>query len=272
MSQIFKMLEIVFRDEHLVAVNKPANMLVHRSKVDRHETQFVMQTLRDQIGQHVFPLHRLDKPTSGVLLFATSASVASLMQGQFAEHKIEKQYIAIVRGYVDEKQQINYSLAEQLDKMTDNLDKKIEKKEAVTHLRPIASIQLPIPVSRYPTARFSLLELKPITGRKHQLRRHMAHIRHPIIGDTTHGDGKQNRFAREKLGFPRLALHAHSLCFFHPFTKQNVTVKCSFDSDFSTLVRRFDSVLTRQIENTIEGYKRHIYNEALYRDLSFGKL
>ncbi|GAM69137.1 tRNA pseudouridine synthase C [Vibrio sp. JCM 19236] len=104
------MLEIIYQDEYLVAVNKPAGMLVHRSWLDKHETQFVMQTLRDQIGQHVFPLHRLDRPTSGVLVFALSSEYASKMMPMFAEHKFIKTYHAIVRGWIDEGDRLDYAL------------------------------------------------------------------------------------------------------------------------------------------------------------------
>ncbi|GLR70841.1 tRNA pseudouridine(65) synthase TruC [Agaribacter marinus] len=258
------MLDLAYRDEHLIVVNKPANMLVHRSMVDRYETEFVMQKLRDQIGMHVYPLHRLDKPTSGALLFATSSDVAKQVQPQFAEHRVEKHYVAVVRGFVEVPMLIDYPLAEKLDKMTDNLAKVNDKKDAITKLAPIASIQIPLPVSRYPSARFSLLKLSPITGRKHQLRRHMAHIRHPIIGDTTHGDGKQNRFAREQLSFPRLALHAHSISFFHPVHSKMVHVKCKFDDAFTCLLRQFSRNTHVSIHSDVE---RKIYAGACLLDL-----
>ncbi|MDW2211332.1 pseudouridine synthase, partial [Vibrio sp. 2025] len=126
-------LEIVYQDEYFVAVNKPAGMLVHRSWLDKHETQFVMQTLRDQIGQHVFPLHRLDRPTSGVLVFALSSEVASQVMPMFAEHKMEKTYHAIVRGWIEEEGVLDYALKVELDKIADKFaSQEKEAQEAVT--------------------------------------------------------------------------------------------------------------------------------------------
>lgn len=103
-------LEIVYRDEHLIAINKPAGMLVHRSWLDKHETVFAMQTLRDQIGQHVFPLHRLDRPTSGILFFALSSEIAAQVSPLFASREIKKTYHAIVRGWIEEADTLDYPL------------------------------------------------------------------------------------------------------------------------------------------------------------------
>lgn len=225
-------LQILYEDDHLVAVNKPARMLVHRSKIDKLETEFVVQRLRDQIEQKVFSLHRLDKPTSGVLLFAKSSAIASLFQPMFVSHSIEKKYLAVIRGYVTEPTTIDYPLIEQLDKTTDNLDKHNPPREAITHVTPIVSVEINKPVSRYQTARFSIVRLCPQTGRKHQLRRHMAHFRHPIIGDTTHGDGKQNKFARAELASYRLLLHAYKMAFIHPVTSDKVEIIAPLDDAF----------------------------------------
>ncbi|MDF4536342.1 tRNA pseudouridine(65) synthase TruC, partial [Vibrio parahaemolyticus] len=192
------MLEIVYQDEYLVAVNKPAGMLVHRSWLDKHETEFVMQTLRDQIGQHVFPLHRLDRPTSGVLVFALSSQIASEVMPMFANHEMEKTYHAIVRGWIEEANVLDYPLKEELDKIADKFAKQDkEAQSAVTAYRPLAKVELPISTGKFATTRYCLMEMQPKTGRKHQLRRHMAHLRHPIVGDTTHGDGVHNRLFRE---------------------------------------------------------------------------
>lgn len=179
------MLEIVYQDEYLVAVNKPAGMLVHRSWLDKHETEFVMQTLRDQIGQHVFPLHRLDRPTSGVLVFALSSQIASDVMPMFANHEMEKTYHAIVRGWIEEADVLDYPLKEELDKIADKFAKQDkEAQSAVTAYRPLAKVELPISTGKFATTRYCLMEMQPKTGRKHQLRRHMAHLRHPIVGDS----------------------------------------------------------------------------------------
>ncbi|USD59174.1 tRNA pseudouridine(65) synthase TruC [Vibrio sp. SCSIO 43140] len=234
-------LEIVYRDDYLIAVNKPAGMLVHRSWLDKNETRFVMQTLRDQIGQHVFPLHRLDRPTSGVLLFALSSEIASKAMPMFAEHNIQKTYHAIVRGWIEEGDVLDYALKVELDKIADKFaDKDKEAQPAVTAYAPLAKVEVPHSTGRFPTSRYCLMEMKPKTGRKHQLRRHMHHLSHPIIGDTTHGDGRHNRLFRDHYDARRLLLHASCLEFEHPITQEPVVIKASFDSVWRSLVREFD--------------------------------
>lgn len=234
------MLEIIYQDPYLVAVNKPAGMLVHRSWLDKHETQFVMQTLRDQIGQHVFPLHRLDRPTSGVLVFALSSEVASAVTPMFANQQMEKTYHAVVRGWIEQADVLDYPLKVELDKIADKFaqqDK--EPQSAMTAYRPLANVEVPFSTGKFATTRYSLMELKPKTGRKHQLRRHMAHLRHPIVGDTTHGEGKHNRFYREQYQIQRLMLHASQLSFIHPYTEQMITLNAGFDDDWRRLFSAF---------------------------------
>lgn len=233
-------LDIVYRDEYLIAVNKPAGMLVHRSWLDKHETQFVMQTLRDQIGQHVFPLHRLDRPTSGVLFFALSSEVASQVMPLFASREMKKTYHAVVRGWITEGATLDYALKEELDRIADkNATKEPEAKEAITEYRPLAQIEVPYSTGRFPTSRYCLMEMKPHTGRKHQLRRHMHHLSHPIIGDTSHGDGRHNRLFREHYDCHRLMLHASELAFIHPITNENVIIKAGFDAVWLKLIEEF---------------------------------
>lgn len=235
------MLEIIYQDEYLVAVNKPAGMLVHRSWLDKHETQFVMQTLRDQIGQHVFPLHRLDRPTSGVLVFALSSEIASNVMPMFANHEMVKTYHAIVRGWIEEGDVLDYPLKEELDKIADKFAKQDKEAQcAVTEYQPLAKVEVPFSTGKFPTTRYCLVEMKPKTGRKHQLRRHMAHLRHPIVGDTTHGDGKHNRLYREEYDCHRLMLHASELRFVHPYTKQELVLKASFDESWQKLFAEFE--------------------------------
>lgn len=234
------MLEIVYQDEHLVAVNKPAGWLVHRSWLDRKEKVVVMQTVRDQIGQHVFTVHRLDRPTSGVLLMALSPAVARQLAQQFEQHQIEKVYHAVVRGYVTDDGVIDYALTEELDRIADkfaNPDK--APQPAVSHYRALACAEMPVAIGRYDTSRYSLLELKPQTGRKHQLRRHMAHLRHPIIGDTTHGDLRQNRGMAAHFGCARLMLHASQLSLTHPVTGQRLSIQARWDEDWQRVMAQF---------------------------------
>ncbi|UOO83165.1 tRNA pseudouridine(65) synthase TruC [Uruburuella testudinis] len=209
------MLEILYHDADCTAVNKPAGMLVHRSWLDRRETLFVMQTLRDQLGQHVYPVHRLDRPTSGVLLFALSSEAAHALSQQFAQKSVEKNYWAVVRGHLHGAGCIDYALKEVHDKIADAFaDADKPAQSAVTGWRCLAQTEQPFAsAARYATSRYSWLELTPRTGRKHQLRRHMKHIFHPIVGDTTYGDNAQNRAVAAHTGSTRLMLHARSLSF-----------------------------------------------------------
>jgi tRNA pseudouridine synthase C len=233
-------LEILYQDEHIVAVNKPAGMLVHRSWLDRHETQFVMQALRDQIGQLVYPIHRLDRPTSGVLLFALNSETANLLCHQFERKQTEKEYLAVVRGYVTGQGEIDYPLKVQLDKIADKFaqqDK--EPQSAVTFYDGLKTVEMPYGVGRYATSRYSLVRLIPKTGRKHQLRRHMKHIFHPILGDTQYGDLHQNRALTEHTGCSRLMLHAEKLTFVHPLTQQSITLQAGLDEQWKNVMQIF---------------------------------
>lgn len=231
--------EILYRDEDLVAINKPSGLLVHRSEIDKHETQFAIQVTRDQIGQRVFPVHRLDRPTSGVLLFALNSEMAREINQLFIDNKISKTYQAIVRGFAPKEMFIDYALRELPEtKKEKQLDIEWPVREAQTELRCLAQSELPFASGRYDKSRYSLLELSPKTGRKHQLRRHLAHIRHPIIGDTKHGDGKQNKAAREHLQLHRLALVARTLSFEHPKTKTNITIHAGLDNALTDLYQR----------------------------------
>ncbi|WP_192458085.1 tRNA pseudouridine(65) synthase TruC [Musicola keenii] len=234
------MLEILYQDDYLVAVNKPAGWLVHRSWLDRKEKVVVMQTVRDQIGQHVFTVHRLDRPTSGVLLMALSPEVARMLALQFEQHQMEKTYHAVVRGYVADEGIIDYALTEELDRIADKYaDPNKAPQPAVSAYRALARAEMPVAIGRYETSRYSLLELHPKTGRKHQLRRHMAHIRHPIIGDTTHGDLRQNRGMATHFSCSRLMLHASRLCLNHPITHVPLDIYARWDQRWQGVMSQF---------------------------------
>ncbi|OCG10486.1 tRNA pseudouridine(65) synthase TruC [Gilliamella apicola] len=234
------MFEILYQDNDLIAINKPSGWLVHRSWLDKHETVVVMQTLRDQIGQHVFPVHRLDRPTSGVLLFALSSEIARLMSEQFATKQIEKTYHAIVRGYVEGEATIDYPLVEELDKIADKFsDSNKPAQDAVTTYRGISKIEVPIKVGKFDTARYSFVELKPKTGRKHQLRRHMKHIFHPILGDSKHGDLHQNRAFAEFFSIKRLMLHASKLQITHPINHDPIIIEANLDQQWQDILLKF---------------------------------
>lgn len=237
---------ILYQDEHLLIAHKPSGLLVHRSPIDKHETEFLVQRLRDQIGQYVYSVHRLDKPTSGLIIMALNPQVAKLLSELFERQEIKKTYIALVRGVIDCEQCIDYPLAEELDKMTDKLTKINTAKPAITHCQPLACFELPYPVARYTTGRFSLVQLHPLTGRKHQLRRHLAHLRHPIIGDTSHGDGKQNRYAAQYINIRRLALCAIALDFTHPVLNETISVRSKLDEDLSGITYLLKQFCTHQ--------------------------
>ncbi len=227
-------LEILYQDQWLVAVNKPAGMLVHRSFLDKHETEFVMLRLRDQIGQHVFPLHRLDRPTSGVLLFGLSSEIARQMAEQ--QHRWQKTYLSVVRGHLKDAMLLDYALKEQHDPIADKFARTGKSAQsAQSAIWPIEHIELPFAVGRYASARYSLLALQPLTGRKHQLRRHCEHLFHPIIGDTTHGDGKHNQLFRSQFNCSRLLLHAAHLQFEHPALATTVSITAPW-LDFAAIL------------------------------------
>ena len=230
-------LPVLYHDEQLVAVNKPSGLLVHRSAIDRYETENAMKIVRDQVGQWVFPVHRLDKATSGVLVFALDRETARLMTTLFADAKVSKTYLAVVRGFISEADRINYPLKDRWDKMTDQkADREKPGKEAVTDYQRVATAELPYPVGRYASARFSLVQASPRTGRNHQIRRHMKHVFHPIINDTTYGDGKQNDFFRRHFQCRRLLLHARSISFSHPCTDQLLHIGAPLDEAFNRLL------------------------------------
>jgi len=208
--------------------------------IDRHEKLYAMKILRNQINQWVYPIHRLDKPTSGVLLFALNSEMAKMMSEVFKARETTKIYLAIVRGYSKEHEVIDYPLKEILDKIADrDATKNIKIQDAVTEYKKLAQVELDLRVGRYETSRYSLVEITPQTGRKHQIRRHLKHIFHPIVGDTTHGDLRHNKNFRENLNSSRLLLHASSLSFIHPLTLNKVQIDAPLDETFIHLCARF---------------------------------
>ena len=228
-------LPIVYRDDSLIAVHKPAGLLVHRSALDRHETRFALQMLRDQIGQRVYPVHRIDKGTSGLLLFALDREAGRLLSSQFERGEVCKRYIAVVRGYPPESGDIDHPLTRMADEHA-GIAASAVAQPAQTRYRRLATVELPYRVDRYPSSRYSLVELEPLTGRWHQLRRHMKHIAHPIIGDATHGKGRHNRLFQDLFGHPRLLLAATGVRFAHPASGQALRLQTGLDEDFAEVI------------------------------------
>lgn len=219
-------LEILWQDDDMVVVYKPAGWLVHRTAIARHETRFVLQTLRDQIGQHVWPVHRLDQGTCGVLVFALHKEACQKLAACFMEHTAHKHYLALARGWLPDVVEVDYALR------PDDAPPDAPAQPAQTTLRCLAHLEWPEAYDpRHPGTRVSLVEALPRTGRRHQIRRHLKHAAHPIIGDATHGKGALNRWWAQRIGLQRLWLHAHTLELPHPRTGEMMR----FCADWRTL-------------------------------------
>jgi len=233
-------LPVLYRDQWIVAVHKPAGLLVHRSEIDRHETRFAVQMLRDQIGQRVWPAHRLDRGTSGVLIFALDPGTAGALGRQFEAQAVDKHYLAVVRGHPAPFGRIDHPLSRKRDAKTwhDPRSTADDPQEAVTDFRCLATIELPVQVDRYPTSRYALVALTPHTGRQHQIRRHLKHIAHPIIGDATYGKGRHNRMFAEHYDSHRLLLACTRLGLTHPVSGMPLTVDAPLAAEFAALIRR----------------------------------
>ena len=216
------MLTILFRDEHLIAINKPHGLLVHRSSIAADVEEFALQLLRDQVGKTVYPVHRIDRKTGGVLLFAFDKSTEIAMQKQFSANQVSKRYLAIVRGHTPDTEDIDYPLRKENGTLQD----------AFTTYKTLNRAELDVALGKHTTSRYSLVEAAPATGRMHQLRKHFAHIFHPIIGDRTHGCNKQNKLFKEKWEMETMLLHASSLTFRHPVTGVNAVVEAPLQPEF----------------------------------------
>ncbi len=232
--------EVIFQDGHYVAINKPANLLAHASIIDRHEKLNATSLLEEYLQKKVFNVHRLDKPTSGIMIFGLHSEAARKGMESFARADNKKVYLAVTRGYSELSGRVRTALPPVADKLLDKRRKQgRQTKSALTEFRRLATHELPVLISRYPTSRYSLLEVHPKTGRMHQIRRHLRQIRHPIIGDTKYGDHKHNRYFRDDLGLRRMFLAATELTFFHPFTNSPVTLTARLDEKFTDLIRKF---------------------------------
>ncbi len=216
--------------------------MVHKSPLATGEKRFALQMVRNQTGSHVFPLHRLDRPTSGVLLFARNREMAAKMSMLFESGQIQKSYLAVVRGYVDDGAAIT-TICHPLKDIKYNLgsnktSRPTRVNEAITEYLGLARVELPIAVDRYPTSRYCLVKLWPKTGRRHQLRRHMKHISHPIVGDTIYGKSVHNRFFEDHLNCKGLLLAAIELNFVHPETNMPIMIQAPLEKRFQTVITR----------------------------------
>lgn len=232
-----EILPILYRDEHLIAIDKPSGLLVHRTVLDWRETRFALQILRNQIRQRVYPVHRLDRGTSGVLLFALDSDTSRAMAKQFEAGTVEKRYWAVVRGHPPETGEIDHALTRLKDDVDFLGQTVIESaQDAITRYRRLAIAEIPVTVDRYPTSRYALVELEPVTGRRHQLRRHMKHISHPIIGDATYGKGRHNRLFGELFDCQRMLLACRMLQITHPVSGEPLILKAPLDDAFMRVV------------------------------------
>ncbi|TCC87424.1 pseudouridylate synthase [Pedobacter hiemivivus] len=216
------MLEIVYQDDHLIAINKPHGLLVHRSSIASDAKEFALQLLRDQVGRHVSPVHRLDRKTGGLLLFAFDKDVEIAMHQQFKNGEVIKKYLAILRGYAPDQLDIDYPLVKENGAI----------QEAFTSFVTLKRAEIDVALGKHPTSRYSLVEATPTTGRMHQLRKHFAHIFYPIIGDRKHGCNKQNKFFKEQWEMTTMLLHASELSFKHPVSGLQIDLKAPVQSEF----------------------------------------
>ncbi|PTY36821.1 hypothetical protein BGP77_05920 [Saccharospirillum sp. MSK14-1] len=234
-------LTILYEDEYLLAVDKPAGLLMHPSWLDKAETDTLAgRVKRHWQGAKVHTIHRLDRPTSGVVLIARSDDVARQLADAFRERRVSKTYWAIARGFTDSAIDCDTPLKEELDAIADRqarADKGAQP--ARTHFRRLGISALDTPVSRYPHARFSLLECRPDTGRKHQIRRHLKHLRHPILGDTRYGDRHQNRWAKAHLPYESLMLRAMQLGFEHPVSGVYTVISAGLSPQWQAAINCF---------------------------------
>ena len=216
-------INVLHADDRLAVVDKPAGLMVHDSALARGEDDFLADRLRAQFGQPVFLVHRLDRATSGCLLLAFDRDTASALGRTLMSGEVEKHYLAVCRGWPDERFTIDHAL--------DGGPGKPLKKPAVTHFERLATCELELPSAGFPTSRYALLRAQPQTGRFRQIRRHLKHASHHLVGDTSHGDGRHNRHFR-MLGIHRMLLHAQRLSFPHPAVGERLVVEAPLDREF----------------------------------------
>ena len=225
-------LQIIFEDDHLICVHKPNNMLVHHARHSRNVSDEVslLQLIEEEKDLKVYPIHRLDRKTSGIILLAKETQFVSKFQDLFTADEIQKTYYGVVRGFSPETKVI--------DSPVKGRDANVHK-EALTHLKTLEQVLLDIPVKPYDSSRYSLVELSPKTGRMHQLRVHSNKISHPLIGDTKYGDKNHDMMFDENFGWKNMFLHAGKLEFKHPFTSEELTLKAPFPKDWIALFEEF---------------------------------
>ena len=222
---------VLYRDARCAVVDKPAGLMAHASALARGEDDFLLHRLRAQLGGKVHLVHRLDRATSGCLLVAFDAEAAAELGRAFMAQDVHKDYLAVCRGWPEPDFVIDHAL--------DGGPGKPDKKPAVTAFRRIATAELAVPTACHPTSRYALLRCTPRTGRFRQIRRHLKHVSHHLIGDTSHGDGRHNRVFRMR-GVQRMLLHAERLRFTPPGAGAPVDCRAPLDADFAKALHLLD--------------------------------
>ncbi|RDZ26769.1 pseudouridine synthase [Lysobacter silvisoli] len=224
-------LGVLYADEHLAVIDKPAGLMVHDSALARGETDFAADRLRAQFGRPIHLVHRLDRATSGCLLLAFDREVASALGKVLMSREFEKDYLAVCRGWPDEAFVVDHDL--------DGGPGKPQKKQAITRFRRLATCELALPSAGFATSRYALLLAQPETGRFRQIRRHLKHLSHHLIGDTSHGDGRHNRAFR-MMGIHRMLLHAQRLAFLHPVSGERIAAVAPADAELAKALALFE--------------------------------
>ncbi len=222
------MIEVLYRDEFIAVVNKPAGLMAHSSALARGEDDFLHDRLREQFGCKIFLIHRLDRATSGCLLIAFDTQSASTLGKQFMTREVEKHYLAICRGWPEEAFTIDHDL--------DGGPGKPEKKPAITEFQRLATAEIEVASAQHESSRYALVQCVPYTGRFRQIRRHLKHAFHHLIGDTSHGDGRHNRTFR-MMGVHRMLLHANRLRFNHPQNGERLDITSELDGEFVKAIK-----------------------------------
>ena len=214
--------EIIYLDENIIAINKPYGYFVHKTSLDATSSKILMKLLRDQIGQYVYPVHRIDRKTTGVLLYALDKDTQVKINKSFEERQTDKSYIAICRGFLPDSGTIDYDLLTESGK----------PQQAITQYTTLEKVEIEVQSGKFKTSRYSLVQFNPVTGRMHQIRRHASHIFHPIIGDRPHGCNKQNKLFLENYNLIEMMLHAHKISIIHPHTKEKLNIEANFSAEF----------------------------------------
>ncbi|BCE02057.1 pseudouridine synthase [Marinicellulosiphila megalodicopiae] len=233
---------IVFEDDDFVVMDKPSGLLVHPSWLSKNDDDFAVDQMKRYLNvDKIHNVHRLDRPTCGLLLFAKHVDAAQKIGLMFEQNLIEKNYIAICRGWAPSSGEIDYALKPEHDKIANKFSNPVkEAQDALTHFTCLKQSQIEIELNGHPTGRFSFVSIRPKTGRKHQIRRHFKHIHHPLLGDTRHGCNKTNRTLKDRLNWSRLALRANKMQFLHPYSQHLISIEAPRSIEFDFMLNQLD--------------------------------